>query len=275
MQGSVQKRRTEIALWEMDQPDSKRPRKNGRKRQGDVDIIDLYRGREIRPVRTRRPEQSSRINRPAGTAGRSRTAEPDRRSRTVEPIWQGRAVEPVRRSRAAEPVRRNREAAEPVRRNRRVDRAAEPVRRRRPVEEDWDVELIGQDRMVQPRRRKQTVQSRQNRKVKKRRAYLHRTVAVCTIVLCLMIAFMAVDLVYDHTKRETAKKTVPVAKEIVPEEEELQGIKAPAITEDFLEVNDYSRPGTELPAVNSVFVHYTANPGTSARQNRSYFANLA
>lgn len=95
---------------------------------------------------------------------------------------------------------------EPVRRNRRVDRAAEPVRRRRPVEEDWDVELIGQDRMVRPRRRKQTVQSRQNRKVKKRRAYLHRTVAVCTIVLCLMIAFMAVDLVYDHTKRETAKK---------------------------------------------------------------------
>lgn len=148
MQGSVQKRRTEIALWEMDQPDSKRPRKNGRKRQGDVDIIDLYQGREIRPVRTRRPEQSSRINRPAGTAGRSRTAEPDRRSRTVEPIWQGRAVEPVRRSRAAEPVRRNREAAEPVRRNRRVDRAVEPVRRRRPVEEDWDVELIGQDRMV-------------------------------------------------------------------------------------------------------------------------------
>ena len=64
MQGSVQKRRTEIALWEMDQPDSKRPRKNGRKRQGDVDIIDLYQGREIRPVRTRRPEQSSRINRP-------------------------------------------------------------------------------------------------------------------------------------------------------------------------------------------------------------------
>ncbi|MDE7276372.1 MAG: peptidoglycan recognition protein family protein [Lachnospiraceae bacterium] len=130
--------------------------------------------------------------------------------------------------------------------------------------------------MAQPRRRKQAVQSRQNRKVKKRRAYLHRTVAVCTIVLCLMIAFMAVDLVYDYTKRETAKKTVPVTKEIVPEvEEELQGIKAPAITEDFLEVNDYSRPGTELPAVNSVFVHYTANPGTSARQNRSYFANLA
>ncbi len=275
MQGNVQKKRTEIALWEMDQPESKRPRKNGRKRQGDVDIIDLYPGREIHPVRTRRPEQPSRINRPAGTAGRSRMAEVDRRSRTVEPIWQGGAAEPVRRRRPAEPVRRNREAAEPARRNRRVDRAAEPVRRRRQVEEDWDVELIGQDRMAQPRRRKQAVQSRQQRKVKKRRAYLYRTVAVCTIVLCLMIAFMAVDLVYDYTKRETAKKTVPVTKEIVPEEEELQGIKAPAITEDFLEVNDYSRPGTELPAVNSVFVHYTANPGTSARQNRSYFANLA
>ncbi|MDE5931966.1 MAG: peptidoglycan recognition protein family protein [Lachnospiraceae bacterium] len=86
---------------------------------------------------------------------------------------------------------------------------------------------------------------------------------------------MAVDLVYDQTKREKAEKAAPVMKEIVPEEEEMQGIKKPAITEDFLEVNDYSRPGTELPVVNSVFVHYTANPGTSARQNRSYFANLA
>ncbi|MDE7246414.1 MAG: N-acetylmuramoyl-L-alanine amidase [Lachnospiraceae bacterium] len=52
-------------------------------------------------------------------------------------------------------------------------------------------------------------------------------------------------------------------------------IEPPAITEDFLEINDYSRPGTKLNKVKSVFVHYTANPGTTAKQNRSYFANLA
>lgn len=262
MRGSVQKRKTEIALWEMDQPGGRRPKKSGRKRQGDVDIIDLYPDREVYPLRASRPRQSSRSGPPAGTDRRNRSAESVKQRRTAMPVWQGGTAEPVRRSRRS---------AEPVRRNSRIE---EPVRHRRPVEEDWDVELIGQER-VQPRRQKQSARSKQRRKAQKRRAYLHRTVAVCTIALCLMIAYMAVDLVYDHTKREAAKKTVPVTKEIVPDEEAVQGVKAPDIVEDFLEVNDFSRPGTQLPEINSVFVHYTANPGTSARQNRSYFANLA
>ena len=45
-------------------------------------------------------------------------------------------------------------------------------------------------------------------------------------------------------------------------------------TEDFLTVNEYSRPGDPLTEVNNIFVHYTANPGTSAAQNRSYFEQL-
>lgn len=49
----------------------------------------------------------------------------------------------------------------------------------------------------------------------------------------------------------------------------------PRIQEDFLGISEYNRPGTELSAVNSIFVHYTANPKTSAAQNRSYFENLA
>jgi len=229
VQGSVQKRNTEIALWEMDRPGNRREKRNGRKRQGDVDIIDLYPDRGNDHVRPGRSGQASRID---------------------------RAAEPVRRS----------------------NRAARPVRRRRQVGADRDVEIIGQDWIEQPRERKPkqaAVQSKRRRKARKRRAYLYRTVAGCTIALCLLIAYMAVDLVYEHTRKETAERTVPVTKEIVPDGEGTEGIKAPDILEDFLEVNDYSRPGTELPVVNSIFVHYTANPGTSARQNRSYFANLA
>ena len=45
----------------------------------------------------------------------------------------------------------------------------------------------------------------------------------------------------------------------------------PEWTEDFLTPNEYSRPGDALETVNNIFVHYTANPGTSAAQNRSYF----
>lgn len=48
----------------------------------------------------------------------------------------------------------------------------------------------------------------------------------------------------------------------------------PAIDEEFLTPNEYSRPGDELPEVTELFVHYTANAGTSAAQNRSYFENL-
>lgn len=48
----------------------------------------------------------------------------------------------------------------------------------------------------------------------------------------------------------------------------------PEWSEDFLTVNEYSRPGDPLKEVNNIFVHYTANPGTSAAQNRSYFEQL-
>lgn len=48
----------------------------------------------------------------------------------------------------------------------------------------------------------------------------------------------------------------------------------PDLIEDYLTQNPYSRPGEPLPEVKNVFVHYTANPGTSAAQNRSYFENL-
>ena len=39
--------------------------------------------------------------------------------------------------------------------------------------------------------------------------------------------------------------------------------------------NEYSRPGTKLEKIDGVVVHYVANPGTTASQNRSYFNGLA
>ncbi|MCI8464937.1 MAG: N-acetylmuramoyl-L-alanine amidase [Lachnospiraceae bacterium] len=47
------------------------------------------------------------------------------------------------------------------------------------------------------------------------------------------------------------------------------------VEKDLLPINEYSRPGTYLDDVAGVVVHYTANPGTSAKQNRDYFAGLA
>lgn len=54
--------------------------------------------------------------------------------------------------------------------------------------------------------------------------------------------------------------------------------KIEADTPDYdvqlLTVNSYSRPGTALEQVNGIVIHYTANPGSSARANRDYFEGL-
>ena len=50
----------------------------------------------------------------------------------------------------------------------------------------------------------------------------------------------------------------------------------PKITLDvkLLKINKYSRPGIPLKKVNGIVVHYTANPGSDADENRNYFNNL-
>lgn len=47
------------------------------------------------------------------------------------------------------------------------------------------------------------------------------------------------------------------------------------ITQDLIPVNEYSRPGRPMIAMNGIVVHYIGNPGTTAKQNRNYFAGLA
>ncbi|MCD8125664.1 MAG: peptidoglycan recognition protein family protein [Lachnospiraceae bacterium] len=47
------------------------------------------------------------------------------------------------------------------------------------------------------------------------------------------------------------------------------------VTEDYLTVNSYSRPGISISEVNGIVIHYTANPGATAQQNRDYFEGLA
>lgn len=47
-----------------------------------------------------------------------------------------------------------------------------------------------------------------------------------------------------------------------------------SIQHQFLTVNPYSRSGKTLPRVNGIVIHYTANPGSTAQNNRDYFENL-
>ena len=48
----------------------------------------------------------------------------------------------------------------------------------------------------------------------------------------------------------------------------------PEVTVDLLTINPFSRPGIERTIINGIVIHYVANPGTTAKQNRDYFESL-
>lgn len=47
------------------------------------------------------------------------------------------------------------------------------------------------------------------------------------------------------------------------------------LMQDLLDVNPYSRPGRIRTEVNDIVIHYVANEGTTAKNNRDYFNGLA
>ena len=48
----------------------------------------------------------------------------------------------------------------------------------------------------------------------------------------------------------------------------------PDINVQLLDVNAYSRPGMETETITGIVIHYTANPGSTAQENRDYFNSL-
>lgn len=116
---------------------------------------------------------------------------------------------------------------------------------------------------------------------RRKRAYRQRLAicifALCTVtVLCLTLLKQKGAEAGNHGNGRAGGTFVEVQQ---PQTDAgfIQGLPAvefakhPVWTEDFLTPNEYSRPGEPLPEVMNIFVHYTANPGTSAAQNRSYF----
>lgn len=51
-------------------------------------------------------------------------------------------------------------------------------------------------------------------------------------------------------------------------------VGTPKITQMLLTKNEYSRPGSRLKKVKGIVIHYTANPGSTAENNRNYFEGL-
>ena len=109
-------------------------------------------------------------------------------------------------------------------------------------------------------RRKNTGKSR-NRSAKVR---MNRTIRTGIIVLVLLTVFLAVrgllsaggfpgDSGYGRVDADASE---------------------PEIDVQLLDVNPYSRPGIQSNGIAGIVIHYTANPGSSAQDNRDYFNGL-
>ena len=55
----------------------------------------------------------------------------------------------------------------------------------------------------------------------------------------------------------------------------MDGGGAPYIDVRLLTPNAYSRPQMAMEEIRYIAIHYTANPGATAVDNRNYFENLA
>lgn len=94
------------------------------------------------------------------------------------------------------------------------------------------------------------------------------------LICILLVAIFIVGVVSCSIKRHNDR----IAKELANREAILDkkiNDTRPDLVVNLLTVNEYSRPGTPIERVNGIVVHYTANPGTTAAQNRDYFEGLA
>ena len=87
-------------------------------------------------------------------------------------------------------------------------------------------------------------------------------VLVCMILLAVSLTSL---IMYRHKQ---AQLKASEARKLYVDQQR------PDLDVELLTVNEYSRPGIALKQVNGIVVHYTANPGTSAIENRNYFEGL-
>lgn len=103
------------------------------------------------------------------------------------------------------------------------------------------------------------------RKKKRQKQLMWHAVLCSAVVIILLTASVAIfKTILGNQEAENTENVVTKRIE-----------QAPDFMEEFLTPNEYSRPGIALENINGIVVHYTANPGTTAQQNRSYFEGLA
>lgn len=137
----------------------------------------------------------------------------------------------------------------------------------------WEIQEDEESRKKQELRRHR--QRQQRRRKRRRQVLFVRTlVGLAAVCACLALGVCLWKL-GSHIWRWEETAAIREAQQAQEQLILKNRSEKPQLTEDFLTPNEYSRPGEKLPEVTELFVHYTANAGTSAAQNKSYFENLA
>lgn len=85
------------------------------------------------------------------------------------------------------------------------------------------------------------------------------------VILAVTVVILAVLLVMEKNK-----KTAGVSVTSVEDVDKYR----PEIDVELLTPNSYSRPQISTDKITGIVIHYVANPGSTAMQNRSYFEGL-
>lgn len=126
------------------------------------------------------------------------------------------------------------------------------------------------------RRRREAYLARKRRRKRQRTIQIIKRSAISCLGILLLILAITKIVQKDGSPEEV--KAQKISRDSGKEAEKGFQQKVIAQTPDYqvelLTPNPYSRPQTALEEVKGIVVHYTANPGTTAIQNRGYFEGL-
>lgn len=107
-------------------------------------------------------------------------------------------------------------------------------------------------------------EDRRHERIRKKKRKRRKRALIRITIASILLAVMALIGLVLHFRGNVG--ILSPKKKIVAER--------PPIDVELLTINPYSRPGIANDGVKAVVVHYTANPGTDALQNRNYFESL-
>ena len=118
-----------------------------------------------------------------------------------------------------------------------------------------------------------------------RKRQLHRRIAISAGIAAWVLLMSAAGIWIHNKTRQTGslslrgenRITFAMSDDAWKEYEignPVKQVEQPVLDVQLLSINENSRPGIATDGVRGVVVHYTANPGSTAQNNRDYFESL-